>query len=125
MLLYIRVCLLLLLLLVVLFADESGISSRVLAKECSVKQGMRAWKHDGGMFLREGTTLIWHEMDKKGTRIAAFTEEMRQDGQVILRDEKRDMQILLRSDLCAMRHGNQEEFHQLYAGQFLKTVDCT
>ncbi|KAH9597611.1 hypothetical protein LSM04_004777 [Trypanosoma melophagium] len=121
MLLYSHVFLLLLL---VLFGSDSAIST-VMAKECDLKQGMRAWKHDGGMFLRDGNSVTWHEMDSKGTSIAVFTEQTRQDGQIILFDEKRNMQLLLRSDLCAVRQGDQEDFHQLYAGHFLKTVDCT
>ncbi|RNF08496.1 hypothetical protein TraAM80_02722 [Trypanosoma rangeli] len=97
----------------------------VEAKECTVKKGMRAWKYDGGSFLRDGQSITWHEMDKKGVRLASFTEVTRQEGQVLLHDAKRNMDLLLRSDLCAVRHSGEENFRQLYAGKFMKTVDCT
>ncbi|KEG09910.1 hypothetical protein DQ04_04451010 [Trypanosoma grayi] len=86
---------------------------------------MRAWKHDGGSFLRDGTSLTWHEVDNSGSRIASFTEHSRQEGQVVLFDERRNMHLLLRSDLCAVRNNGEQNFRQLYAGKFLKTVDCT
>ncbi|PWU91430.1 hypothetical protein C4B63_43g1033c [Trypanosoma cruzi] len=99
--------------------------SPVEAKECVVKKGMRAWKYDRGSFLRDGQSITWHEVNEKGERLATFTELTRQEGQLLLHDEKRNMDLLLRSDLCAVRHKGEENFRQLYAGKFMKTVDCT
>lgn len=113
---------------------------RVSAKDCATRDAsaMLAWKHEQGSFqcvncLGAGSGAVkagamrrqWKEFDRDRRLLNTFTEEMRDGTQLVLRDEERDMAILLRSDLCGVRTGAEQNFRQLYGGTFMTIVDCT
>ncbi|KAL7711182.1 hypothetical protein N2W54_001908 [Lotmaria passim] len=110
------------------------------AKDCVTKNPatMMAWKHGQGSFECVnclGTTADavnagavrrqWREYDRERKLLNLFVEEMREGLQVVLRDDSRDIAILLRSDLCGIRTGNEQNFRQLYGGGFMSVIDCT
>lgn len=118
----------------------SSAASVASAKDCVTREGgtMMAWKHDKGSFqcvnclgaaadaVKSGAVRRqWHEYDHERKLVNAFVEEMREGMQLVLRDEGRDISILLRSDLSGIRTGGEQNFRQLYGGTFMMVVDCT
>ncbi|KPA78317.1 hypothetical protein ABB37_06452 [Leptomonas pyrrhocoris] len=99
---------------------------------------MVAWKHEQGSFqcvnclgasaeaVKTGAVRRqWREYDRDRRLLNSFVEEMRDGAQVVLRDEGRDIAVLLRSDLCGIRTANEQNFRQLYGGSFMSIIDCT
>lgn len=117
------------------FADQP-----TQAKDCLTRSPgtMMAWRHEQGAFqcnncmgagadaVSSGATRrLWSEYDKSRQLLNTFVEELREGAQLVLRDEGRDISILLRSDLCGIRTGGEQNFRQLYGGTFMSIVDCT
>lgn len=112
----------------------------VSAKDCATRAAgaMMAWKHEQGSFqcvnclgaqaeaVQSGTVRRrWHEYDRERHLVNSFVEEMRDGTQIVLRDEGREISILLRTDLCGIRTAGEQNFRQLYGGTFMAVVDCT
>jgi hypothetical protein len=110
------------------------------AKDCVTKGPgtMMAWKHEQGSFqcvnclgasadaVKSGAVRRqWREYDAERKLLNSFTEELREGVQLVLRDESRDISILLLSDRCGIRTGNEQNFRQLYRGTFMSIIDCT
>lgn len=112
-------------LLVAVAVAVAGSFSLAEARECKVKKGSHVWKHAGGTFRRIKGTLNWEEANEKGEGHTVFTEVTRENDNLVIRNEERGVNILLRNDMAGIQNKGQNGYQQLYAGSWLKTVDCT
>lgn len=90
-----------------------------------------AWKHAEGRLqrVREASgnaKALWREYDEKNQAVAELTEIGfdRSKKIVVLRENSRNIEVLLRPDLCAVKTPEEQEFRQLYMGAWLKVAHC-
>lgn len=113
------------LVILILVLCGSHPSSLTEAKRCSVSSEPRVWVHDNGQFRHIRGTNKWVEMNDKNEEIWTFEEEQKHGEQVIVHSKERELSILLQGDLAAIRPKGQQNFQQLYGGQWVKVADCT
>ena len=99
------------------------------AKQCRPSsESHSVWKHEGGMFKRQPNGKDWVEYNKEGEPGSTFTEKMKEGAStIVIHDNDREIDILLRDDLAGLRNKDGEEgkFQQLYQGSWMKVLDCT
>ncbi|KAG8343049.1 hypothetical protein TRVL_06121 [Trypanosoma vivax] len=95
-----------------------------VARECRVLDNMNAWRHEGGLFVRDGDAVSWTEVRSNGAGTTNLVEAARENGHVILYESALKAFLILRNDLAAVKHDDDDQFRQLYSGSFIKAVDC-
>ena len=95
------------------------------AKDCKILNKHLVWKHAGGTFRKLRGTNTWVEYNKEGNEGSRFSEKMVEGDQVVIHDPARELSILLRGDLAGIQNKGEQNYQQLYAGGWTRTVDCT
>lgn len=110
------------------------------ARDCEARNPLTAWKHRDGSFRRvsnvEGwragpnspqPTFVWKEYDNSQAEQCTFVEVNRDfaNGQIMIEDPKRGMQLLLRGDLSAHKSTGDQQFQKLYSGGWMRVIDCS
>lgn len=100
------------------------------AKMCRESKSSSIWKHAGGSFKKVGPNT-WKEFNDKNIPTPDVFEQVLTEGTaVVIHDKRRDLQILLKDDVAGVKNSeairrNDPNFQQLYAGSFIKVMDCT
>lgn len=97
------------------------------ARECRAIEDFTVWKHSGGIFHRYTDATgrkKWVEFDSERRQKAEYDEVQQQSGASVLRDPVKEIELLLRRDMCAMKRYNEREYQQLYAGGWVKVARC-
>eukprot|EP00796_Vickermania_ingenoplastis_P010070 gene10070-7040_t len=93
---------------------DRGVSHRRgAAKDCRAVDDNSVWKHANGLFHRYpagvmSNRAIWIEYDSERRKLAQFEEMQRQGSTVVLRDSVRDVELLLRRDVAAIKRNNPD-----------------
>eukprot|EP00008_Paramoeba_atlantica_P015169 CAMPEP_0201495002 /NCGR_PEP_ID=MMETSP0151_2-20130828/51399_1 /ASSEMBLY_ACC=CAM_ASM_000257 /TAXON_ID=200890 /ORGANISM="Paramoeba atlantica, Strain 621/1 / CCAP 1560/9" /LENGTH=103 /DNA_ID=CAMNT_0047883687 /DNA_START=44 /DNA_END=355 /DNA_ORIENTATION=- len=101
-------------------------AKNISAATCTLRNEPRLWQHDKGEFRRSrGKSNSWEEINEEGQITSRFTQQQLSGRQVILRNNERDITLVLTEEMAGIRGKGQEQFQQLYAGSWVKIADCT
>jgi hypothetical protein len=97
------------------------------ARLCVPSKTATMWRHGGGTFKRTpGSAAEWREYSKENVPNDSKFRQVHVEGtSIIIQDDERNVQVLLREDLAGIRNVGEPQFQQLYQGEFVKVVDCT
>ena len=95
------------------------------AKECRSGADRMVWKHEKGTFKNIPGTKNWQEHNNDGTLGSLFRQIHQEGTSIVIRNDEREVELLLRDDLCGIKNKGEGQFQQLYPGGWVKIVDCT
>lgn len=96
-----------------------------VGKECRPGPERQVWKHEKGTFKSVAGTKQWQEYNSDGTLGTLFRQIHQEGTAIVIRNDEREIELLLRDDLCGIKNKGESQFQQLYSGGWLKIVDCT
>ena len=95
------------------------------AKECKPGPDRHVWKHEKGSFRKQPNGRDWQEVNNDGTLGSLFRQIHQEGTAVVIRNDEREVELLLRDDLCGIKNKGEQQFQQLYGGSWVRIVDCT
>lgn len=101
------------------------LSTVAWAKECRAGAEREVWRHEKGSFKRMPNGRDWQEVNTDGTLGSLFHQVHTEGTAVVIRNDERKIELLLRDDLCGIKNEGEQQFQQLYGGGWAKIVDCT
>lgn len=97
----------------------------VAAKECRAGAARQVWKHSKGSFKHVPGTNDWQEVNEDGSLGSLFRQVLTEGTSIVIRNDDRKIELLLRDDLAGIKNEGEQQFQQLYGGGWLSIVDCT
>merc|ERR1711991_720670 len=87
--------------------------------------GRAVWRHEKGSFKRLPNGRDWQEMNADGTTGSLFRQVHQEGTAIVIRNDEREIELLLRDDVCGIKNKGEQQFQQLYPGGWARIVDCT
>ncbi len=112
-------------LLAVLVALVVVLSLGAAGKECRPGPERAVWRHEKGSFKRLPNGRDWQEMNADGTTGSLFRQVHQEGTAIVIRNDEREIELLLRDDVCGIKNKGEQQFQQLYPGGWARIVDCT
>jgi hypothetical protein len=83
------------------------------------------WKHAQGSFKKMPNGRDWQEVNNDGTLGSSFRQIHEEGSSIVIRNDEREVELLLRDDLCGIKNKGESQFQQLYPGSWIQILDCT
>ena len=100
-------------------------TAATVGKECKPGPERQVWTHENGSFRKQPNGRDWQEMNNDGTLGSLFRQIHQEGTSIVIRNDEREIELLLRDDLCGIKNKGEEQFQQLYGGGWVRIVDCT